>query len=203
MSSEVKENAKRAMRELFGGWAGEEMGNPEEEFASELSKMSEESAAVFQTPVKKDVTKIGIDTAITGSVKSSSSLEIRGVVYGDVYSDEDVYLFGRVAGNINCKNFYHHAGAVKGNVTAADYMDIEGGGAILGDLRAVNVRSDGRVSGNIVAVGKVELLENAVVAGDINTKYFTMKDTACLRGVVHLEDTGRDVDNAFADCFNF
>lgn len=202
MSPEVKENAKRAMRELFGGMSGETMAT-EEEFAPDLSEMPTEGAVAFTAPAKVEVTKIGGDTVITGSVKSSGALEIRGTVYGDVISDDDVYLYGRVAGNINCRNFYHYAGAVKGNVTATDHMEIEGGGAILGDLRAVNIRSDGRVSGNVAATGKVELLENAVVAGDINTKYFTMKDSACLRGVVHLEGSGRDVDNAFAGCFNF
>ena len=205
MSSEVKENAKRAMRELFGGLKGEaaEMENPEGEVAPEQPKMPAEDVVVFRTPAKMELTKIGTDTAITGSVKTSGSLEIRGTVYGDVISDEDVYLYGHVAGNINCKNFYHYAGAVKGNVTAADNMEIESGGAILGDLKAANVRSDGRVSGNVAAAGKVELMDNAVVAGDINTKYFTMEDSACLRGVVHMEASDKNLDNAFTDCFDF
>lgn len=205
MSSEAKENAKRAMRELFGGLTGEatEMENPEEEAAVELPKMPAEDVAALQTPAKVEVTKIGGDTVITGSVKSSSALEIRGTIYGDVISDDDVYLYGHVAGNVNCRNFYHYAGAVKGNVTATDHMEIEGGGAILGDLKAANVRSDGRVSGNITATGKVELMENAVVAGDINTKYFTMKDSASLRGLVHMEASNKNLDNAFTDCFNF
>ena len=202
MSPEVKENAKRAMRELFGGMSGEAM-EAEEKFDPDLSEMPTVGAAAFTVPAKVEVTKIGGDTVITGSVKSSGALEIRGMVYGDVISDDDVHLYGRVAGNINCRNFYHYAGAVKGNVTAADNMEIEGDGAVLGDLRAVNIRSDGRVSGNAAATGRVELLENAVVAGDINTKYFTMKDSTCLRGVVHLEGSSRDVDNACADCFNF
>ena len=211
MSSEVKENAKRAMRELFGSLTGEaiDMAEPEEAFTSELPEVpevpevSEEDIAVFQTPVKVELTKIGGDTVITGSVQSSGSVEIRGMVYGDIYSEENVYIYGHVVGNINCKNFYHYTGAVKGNVTATDNMEIGISGAILGDLRAVGIRLDGRVSGNITTTGKAELLENAVVSGDINTKYFTMKDTTCLRGVVHLQDTNRDVDSAFADCFDF
>lgn len=205
MSSEVKENAKRAMRELFGGLTGEaiETENPEDEIVSELTKIPTEDVAVLRTPAKVESTKISADTTLTGSVKSTGALEIHGTVYGDVISEGEVYLYGRVAGNISCRNFYHYAGAVKGNVTAADHIEIESNGAILGDLKAANISSDGRVSGNITADGKVELLDNAVVAGDINTKYFTMKDSACLNGVVHMETSGRDVDNAFIDCFNF
>ena len=205
MSSEVKENAKRAMRELFGGLTGEttETENPEEEAAPELPKTPAEDVAALRSPAKMKLTMIGSDTAITGSVKSPGALEIRGTIYGDVISDDDVYLYGHVAGNINCRNFYHYAGAVKGNVTATDNMEIQSTGAILGDLKAANVCSDGRVSGNITATGKVELLENAVVAGDINTKYFTMKDSACLHGVVHMEASNKDLNNAFTDCFNF
>lgn len=205
MGSEAKENAKRAMRELFGSLAGEaiEMENPEEEFDSVLPEIPEEEVAVFQSPAKVERTKIGGETVITGTVKSSGALEIYGTIYGDVYSDDDVHLYGHVAGNINCRNFCHYAGAIKGNVTATDNIEVGSSGAILGDLVAKNVRSDGRVSGNLVTSGKVELLENAIVSGDVNTRYFTMKNSACLRGVVHLDGSGRDVDSAFADCFNF
>ena len=205
MSSEVKENAKRAMRELFGGLTGEamEMENPEEEFAPELSEVPTEGTAVFQPLAKVEVTKIGGDTVITGSVKSSGALEIRGTIYGDIISDDDVYLYGRVAGNVFCKNFYHYTGAVKGDVTAANAIEIEVGGAVLGSLKAAEIRSDGRVSGNLVSAGKAELLENAIVVGDITTKHFVMRDSACLCGAVQLESPKRNVDNVFNDCFNF
>ena len=201
MASEAKENAKRAMRELFGSAESNAEVSAEELAFDEVKDTS--AVEAVQTPQKVEVTKIGGDTVITGSIKSSGALEIRGTVYGDVISDDDVYYYGRVAGNISCRNFYQYAGAVKGNITAADHIEIEGNGAVLGDLKAANVRSDGRVSGNITAAGKVELLEDAIVAGDINTKYFTMKDSACLNGVVHLESDERKVENAFSDCFNF
>ena len=201
MSSEAKENAKRAMRELFGGTVDDTSIQMKEVTFDEPDVA--EAADVLQAPQKIEVTKIGGDTVITGSVRSSGALEIRGTIYGDVTSDDDVYLYGRVAGDIGCRNFYHYAGAVKGNITAAEHIEIEGSGAILGDLKAANVRSDGRVSGNISATGKVELLEDAIVVGDINTKYFTMKDSACLHGVVHLESSERKVDAAFSECFNF
>lgn len=202
MSSEVKENAKRAMRDLFGGLMGETT-EQEEEFAPELSGIPTEDTTAFTPPAKVEVTKIGGDTVITGSVKATGALEIRGIIYGDVTSEDDVYLYGRVAGNINCKNFYHYTGAVKGNVTAANVIEIEDGGAILGDLKAGEVRSDGRVSGNITSADKVELLENAIVVGDINTKHFAMRDSACLCGAVQLVRPEKTMDDAFNDCFNF
>ena len=201
MGSEAKKNAKRAMQELFGNTADGVVEMAKAAFTSD-STPAKEGFAPVASSAKNEVTKIGADTVITGSVRSSGALEIRGTIYGDIISDDDVYFYGRVAGDVSCKNFYHYAGAVKGNVTATDNMEIEGG-AILGDLKAVNIRSNGRVSGNIVTSGTMELLENAVVVGDINTKYFTMKDSACLRGVVHLEGLDRDVDSAFTDCFNF
>lgn len=205
MGSEAKENAKRAMRELFGSLPGGELKpvEPVEEFDAALPEMPDEEVAVFQGNAKTEVTKIGGDTVITGTIKSSGTMEIRGTVYGDVYSDDNVYLYGRVAGNINCKNFYQYAGAVKGNVTASDNIEIGSAGAILGDLVASGVRSDGRVSGNVTSTGKVELLDNAVVVGDISARYFTMKNSTCLSGAVHLEAPARDMGNVFNDCFNF
>lgn len=202
MSPEVKENAKRAMREIFGGMAGETT-EPEDEFAAALSEVPAESPVTFEAPAKVEVTKLGGDTVITGSVKTSGALEIRGTIYGDVTSEDDVYLYGRVAGNINCKNFYQYAGAVKGNVTAAGNIEIGRNSAIRGDLTAANIRSDGHVSGNVISAGKAELLENAIVVGDITTKYFSMRDSACLCGAVQLESPNRSVDNVFDDCFNF
>ena len=200
MSSDVKENAKRAMKELLGGLTVNAEEPMETAFA-EPETVAE--PVVFQASPKVEVTKIGGDTVITGSVKSSGALEIRGTVYGDIISDDDVYLYGRVAGNITCRNYFHYDGAVKGNITASNDIEVENAAAILGDLKAVTIRSDGRISGNIVSANKVELLENAIIVGDINTKYFTMKDSACLRGLVHLESSKKNVDNAFADCFNF
>lgn len=212
MSSEAKENAKRAMRELFGNMTGEaiepvEPVEQEEELNTDLPKdlpkMPEENVAMFQSPAKTEITKISSDTIITGTVKTSGTIEIHGTIYGDVYSGDNVYLYGRVAGNVESKNFCHYAGAVKGNVVTADHVEIGRSGAILGDITAPNVRLDGRVSGNIVSTGKVELLEDAIVLGDINTRYFTMKDSARLRGMVRLEGADKDVDSAFTDCFNF
>lgn len=205
MGSEVKENAKRAMRELFGGLTNEPMDTveSEEEFLPNMPEEPAEDSAMFKPITKVEVTKIGGDTVITGSVKSSGALEIRGTVYGDIVSDDDVYLHGRVAGDILCKNFYHYTGAVKGNVTASNAIEIEAGGAVLGDLKAAEIRSDGRVSGNLVSAGKAELLENAIVVGDITTKHFVMRDSACLCGAVQLESPNRNMDNVFDDCFNF
>lgn len=205
MGSEAKENAKRAMRELFGSLTGDALKpvEPVEDFDAALPEMPEEDITMFQTPAKAETTKIGSDTVITGTVKSAGALEIHGTVYGDVYSDDNVYLYGHVAGNVNCRNFCQYAGAVKGNVTVADNIEIGSAGAILGDLVASGVRSDGRVSGNVTSTGKVELLDNAVVVGDISARYFTMKNSACLRGVVRMDSTGKDVERAFDDCFNF
>lgn len=205
MGSEAKENAKRAMRELFGSLPGGalEPVKPVEEFDAALPEMPDEEVAVFQGNAKTEVTKIGGDTVITGTIKSSGTMEIRGTVYGDVYSDDNVYLYGRVAGNINCKNFYQYSGAVKGNVTASDNIEIGQSGAILGDLAGANIRADGRISGNVISAGKTELLENAILVGDITTRHIVMRDTACLSGAVHLEAPARDMGNVFNDCFNF
>ena len=205
MGSEVKENAKRAMRELFGGLTNEPMDTveSEEEFLPNMPEEPAEDSAMFKPITKVEVTKIGGDTVVTGSVKATGALEIRGIVYGDVTSEDDVYLYGRVAGNINCKSFYHYTGAVKGNVTATNAIEVEAGGAILGDLKAAEVRFGGRVSGNIASSGKAELLENAVVVGNISAKHFVMRDSSCLCGAVQLESPDRNVDNVFDDCFNF
>jgi len=78
-----------------------------------------------------------------------------------------------------------------------------GTGAVLGNLSCFSAVSDGKISGNITAQRNVELLSGAVLVGDVNTAYFSMRESACLKGNVRLACDEAAATKAFDGCFDF
>lgn len=196
MSKEsAKENARIAMKELFGTYGEEKPAEIESPFVEPLTPAP---AKAKETP-----TVIGSGAVLTGSISVPGALEIYGRVNGDVSCDGDVFLYGKVAGNISCRNFHHYTGAVKGDVTAREGIRIESEAAILGNLNCFSAVSDGKISGNISAQRNVELLARAVLLGDVTTAYFSMREDACLKGTVKLTCDDAAAEKAFDGCFDF
>jgi len=210
MGPDARANAKRAMQELFGGRV-EELNESEELVEESFRAVEEEPAeerhgawaAADTQPKGVCTTVIGGDTVITGTIKSSGNVEVRGTVYGDIDCAKDVLFYGRIAGNIACKNFYQYAGAVKGNVNTANAVYVERESAIKGDIKAKDIQMNGRLIGNLSSTNSIDLLGSAIIVGDIETRSFNMKETAKLRGAVKLLCDNKDIDDAFKDCFDF
>lgn len=95
------------------------------------------------------------------------------LVKGDVVSTEDLMIDGQVQGTIELGD---HS------------LTIGPGASIVADLVAKNVTISGKVTGNVMGAGKVELKSSARVEGDITAPKFVMEDGAALSGKV---DTGK------------
>ena len=93
-------------------------------------------------------------------------------VKGDVVSTEDLVIDGQVQGNIELGD---HS------------LTIGPGAAVTADLLAKTVVISGKLTGNVVSTGRVELKSTAKVQGDISAPTFVMEDGAGLSGKV---DTG-------------
>lgn len=196
MSKETaKENARNAMKELFG--------SPVEEKAAEAGNPFVEVEVPAPEMPKEAPTVLGTGAVLTGSICVPGSLEIHGRINGDVTCEGDVFLYGKVIGNITCRNFRHYTGAIKGDVTAREGIRVESAGAVLGNLSCFSAVSDGKISGNITAQRNVELLSNAVLVGDVTTAYFSMRESACLKGNVKLTCDEAAATKAFDGCFDF
>ena len=196
MSKETaKENARNAMKELFG--------SPVEEKAAEVGNPFVEVEVPAPEKPKEAPTVLGTGAVLTGSISVPGSLEIHGRINGDVTCEGDVFLYGKVIGNITCRNFRHYTGAIKGDVTAREGIRVESAGAVLGNLSCFSAVSDGKISGNITAQRNVELLSNAVLVGDVTTAYFSMRESACLKGNVKLTCDEAAATKAFDGCFDF
>jgi cytoskeletal protein CcmA (bactofilin family) len=94
------------------------------------------------------------------------------IVKGDVVSTEDLVIDGQVQGNIELGDHSLTIGQTA-SVTA--------------DLIAKTVSISGKLKGNVVSSGLVELKSTAKVEGDISAPKFVMEDGAGLSGKV---DTG-------------
>ena len=95
------------------------------------------------------------------------------IVKGDVVSTEDLIIDGQVQGTIELGD---HG------------LTIGQSASVTADLIAKTVTISGKLTGNVVSSGLVELKSTARVEGDISAPKFVMEDGAGLSGKV---DTGK------------
>lgn len=93
------------------------------------------------------------------------------VICGEVRGSEDLILDGRVEGTVTL---------TEGRLTIGPTAHISA------DLAAKDVLIMGRVQGNVVASGRVELRAGSNVEGDITALRLAVEDNAVFRGKVDL-----------------
>jgi cytoskeletal protein CcmA (bactofilin family) len=93
------------------------------------------------------------------------------VIRGEVKGSEDLIVDGRVEGTVTL---------VESRLTVGPNANVEA------DLSARDVLVLGRVQGNVVASGRVELRAGCVVEGDIRALRLAVEDNAVFRGKVDL-----------------
>jgi cytoskeletal protein CcmA (bactofilin family) len=93
------------------------------------------------------------------------------VIRGEVKGSEDLILDGRVEGTVTL---------TEGRLTVGPNADIAA------DLTARDVLIMGRVQGNVVANGRVELRAGCNLEGDIRALRLAIEDNASFRGKVDL-----------------
>jgi cytoskeletal protein CcmA (bactofilin family) len=105
------------------------------------------------------------------------------VVCGEVKGNEDLIVDGRVEGTVNLSDCRLTIGA-SANVAA--------------DLSARDVLILGRVQGNVVATGRVELRAGCAVQGDIRALRLAIEDNAVFRGKVDLTQGAKTPESSHA-----
>ncbi len=106
------------------------------------------------------------------------------VICGEVKGSEDLIVDGRVEGTVNLSDSRLTIGP-NANVAA--------------DLSAKDVLIMGRVQGNVIASGRVELRSGCVVEGDIRALRLAVEDNAVFRGKVDLtQAVAKAPENAIA-----
>lgn len=93
------------------------------------------------------------------------------VIRGEVKGSEDLVVDGQVEGTISLAD---------GRLTIGPDADVAA------DLTAKDVLIIGRLKGNIVASGRVELRAGSLVEGDVKALRLAVEDNAVFRGKVDL-----------------
>lgn len=93
------------------------------------------------------------------------------VIRGEVKGSEDLIVDGQVEGLVNL---------------AEHRLTIGPNAHVTADLSAKDVLIMGRVHGNIVATGRVDLRAGSVVEGDVHALRLAIEDNAVFRGKVDL-----------------
>ncbi|HKF49203.1 MAG TPA: polymer-forming cytoskeletal protein [Terracidiphilus sp.] len=96
------------------------------------------------------------------------------VIRGEVKGAEDLVIDGRVEGTVQL---------------AENRLTVGPNANVAADLSARDVLVMGKVQGNLVASGRVELRAGCVVEGDVRAYRLAIEDNAVLRGKVDLTQT--------------
>lgn len=104
------------------------------------------------------------------------------VICGEVNGKEDLIVDGRVEGTVNL---------------ADNRLTIGPNADVAADLSAKDVLVLGRVHGNVVASGRVELRSGCNLEGDIRALRLAVEDNAVFRGKVDLtQSVAKGADGA-------
>lgn len=98
------------------------------------------------------------------------------VIRGELKGGEDLVIDGRVEGTVQL---------------AENRLTIGPNADVAADLSAHDVLVLGKVHGNLVATGRVELRAGALVEGDVRAYRLAIEDNAVLRGKVDLTQSAQ------------
>ena len=96
------------------------------------------------------------------------------LIRGEVKGSEELYVDGQVEGTIQLSE---------------SRLTIGPNAVLAADVAARDVLVMGRIQGNIVALGRVELRAGCQVDGDIRAQRLAIEDNAVFRGKVDLTQT--------------
>ena len=120
----------------------------------------------FKSGQGKDVTLVGANTILEGSIRFSGELYVNGAVVGDIAVNEG----------------------------SAGTLVVSEEGSVKGDLRVSNIDICGRVEGDVHADVRIELGKSAHVRGDMYYKLIEVRPGAIIDGrMVPQEDPAANV----------
>jgi cytoskeletal protein CcmA (bactofilin family) len=108
------------------------------------------------------------------------------VIRGELKGSEDLVVDGQLEGTINLS---------EGRLTIGSSANVAA------DLNAKEVLVLGKLHGNIVASGRVELRAGSVVEGDVKALRLAVEDNAVFRGKVDLTGGAKASDNSVGSDF--
>ena len=92
-------------------------------------------------------------------------------IEGEVTSDDEVVV----------------GGVLRGKLEVAGPVTVDSGGVVEADIGAQSVAISGRVTGNVVAADRIDLLDGGRLIGDVKAARLTIADGAMFKGNVDMD----------------
>ena len=131
-----------------------------------------------------DVILITKSTVLEGSLQSESPIEIEGFIKGTIRSKADLTISGRVEGDMTVDSLVADNATILGDISCATSAEILSGSQVQGNIDAERVVISACVRRDITARESVALESDAVVLGNINTKFFQSARGAYVNGII-------------------
>lgn len=175
-----------------------------EEFTGEINVTDQAEEMVEEMPAEREqemsseeITVITQGTTISGSIKSDTSLLVKGTIEGDVECQGKLTIVGCVAGNTIAKEIYVNTPRLEGDISSRGIVKIDVGTVVIGNVNCTSVVVAGAVKGNIDVNGPVIIDSTAVVKGDIRAKSVQVNSGAVIEGSYSLAYADVDLDAFF------
>jgi cytoskeletal protein CcmA (bactofilin family) len=124
-----------------------------------------------EEPLDVLTTGRGLPAPSSGAFRIGEKLSIKGEIAGE----GDLELAGRFEGVIN----------VNGRVVVGERADVDA------DISAATIVVGGKVRGNLSASGRVEILPQGVLTGNLKSGSFAAADGALVKGEIVVDRGGR------------
>lgn len=131
-------------------------------------------------------TTVSRATVINGGIQTRENIVVEGVVNGDIVSKGKVMIKGKVEGNVTGYDVDLSCEELSGDINCESKAVVHGATKLKGNLYTGRATIVGTVEGNIVAKESIELLDNAVVYGDIKAASITVSEGAVIYGMVTI-----------------
>lgn len=139
-----------------------------------------------QQPEVMGTTTVSRGSIINGGIQTRENITVDGIVNGDISSKGKVIVKGKVDGNISGYDVDISCDELVGDVTCESKIIIQASTKIKGNLYSNRATIIGCVEGNITAKDNIELLDSAVVFGDIKSNTISVAEGAVIYGMVTI-----------------
>jgi len=123
---------------------------------------------------------------------------------GKTRGDQIENVLGRtclVRGNLSSDGAFRIDGWVEGSVDSRSTVVIGESGAVRGNVSGTEIVIAGKITGNVVCTGHLEILATGKVEGDIDAKSIRIETGRTFRGTSHMKGvpTATTVEEEFGE----
>ena len=134
-----------------------------------------------------NITLIQKQTSISANIKTTSSIEIFGMVEGNIEAEGLASIYGKINGNIDARDFIaREESNIIGNIQLTYDGLISKNASVQGNVTCKNLEIYGSVQGNLKIEGSLIIRGNANILGDITCQSLVVDEGARINGNVKL-----------------